>query len=169
MKNTRAKKTSRRLIRHLASELKEPIAAFQLWYGIGLSDLKIESTQAESGEATNLEADEYGEGDSDDCATSSGHADPEDIQMAVHLAMSNLQDEGLIPDDVTELSDICEQLFGSEDEITKDAAEFEELINGYEGSAPVAELRRAYDLLASIIGRLKELGQDGNDQERLFE
>lgn len=82
--------------------------------------------------------------------------DPTDIQGAVDQAISSLIKEELIPEFKTPkkpptLTEVFTVLFGAENELTKQADYFEELISGYEDRAHVDDLREAYEVLESII------------------
>jgi hypothetical protein len=99
--------------------------------------------------------DSYDEED-DYSGSDSWYYDPWDVQSALDAAISNLIKTNLVPEfanakDAPSFSEVCDVLFGSAHELTKQAEYFEELIKGYEERVSKDDLREAYATLESIM------------------
>lgn len=86
--------------------------------------------------------------------------DPEEIQYALDGAISVLIDEKIIKvkkKKAPSLSEVLELVLGSDSSLVGEAGYFEDLINGYEGSVHIDDLREAHRTLSSIIEELKSM------------
>jgi hypothetical protein len=146
-KTKKQKVIDKNAVKLLAAELAGVLDELAGYCMFGADEEDIENPESES---------EYDE--DDDREPSS--FDPEDIQYALDGAISVLIDEEIIKvkkSKAPTLSEVLELVLGPDSSLVGEAGYFEDMINGYEGSVHIDDLREAHRILSSIIDELKSM------------
>jgi hypothetical protein len=107
------------------------------------------------------------EGDSDDYFYEVSYTEPEDVELAVAEFASELLKKKLITkkgSKAPSFSDVFEQVFGPDHDLTAKAQYFEGLVSEYEGYVSLEDMRAAKQVIDSMISTLSGDVKKGDDQ-----
>jgi len=111
------------------------------------------------------------EEDSDDYFDETSYTEPEDVAVAVAEFASSLITEELIKKGkkAPSFSNIFEQLFGPDHDLTSKAHYFENLVSEYEGYVALEDMQAAKQVIDSMISTLSSNAKkEGDKNGKLF-